>query len=177
MYRVAIHIAEDTAATGCWEPGAVAWLIPIYYFMLFKETNAKALSYMKKVITFGTFDVFHVGHINILERAASYGDFLTVGVSSDELNFSKKKRYPIYSEQDRTKIISSLRFVDEVFIEESLELKLEYIKQYDAKVLVMGDDWTGRFDWVKEACEVIYLPRTPSISTTEIIEVVRSMPK
>ncbi|CNH13217.1 adenylyltransferase/cytidyltransferase family protein [Yersinia pekkanenii] len=132
---------------------------------------------MKKIITFGTFDVFHVGHINILERAASYGDKLIVGVSSDELNLSKKKRYPIYSQNDRVKIISSLRFVDEVFIEESLDLKLEYIKQYDAKILVMGDDWAGRFDWVKEACDVIYLARTPSISTTEIIEVVRSLPR
>lgn len=130
---------------------------------------------MKKVITFGTFDVFHVGHINILERAAQFGDHLTVGVSSDELNFSKKKRYPIYPENDRARIIKSLKFVDEVFFEESLELKLEYIKQYNADVLVMGDDWTGRFDWVKEACEVIYLPRTPSISTTEIIEIVKSI--
>jgi glycerol-3-phosphate cytidylyltransferase len=130
---------------------------------------------MKKVITFGTFDVFHVGHINILERAAQFGDHLTVGVSSDELNFSKKKRYPVYPEKDRARIIKSLKFVDEVFFEESLELKLEYIKKYNADVLVMGDDWAGRFDWVREACEVIYLPRTPSISTTEIIEIVKSI--
>lgn len=132
---------------------------------------------MKKVITFGTFDVFHVGHINILERAASYGDYLVVGVSSDELNFSKKQRYPVYNQQDRVRIISSLKFVNEVFIEETLEKKLDYIREHDACVLVMGDDWAGRFDWVKKACEVIYLPRTPSISTTEIIEVVRSIPK
>ncbi|ORM84863.1 glycerol-3-phosphate cytidylyltransferase [Mixta gaviniae] len=129
---------------------------------------------MKKVITFGTFDVFHVGHINILERAARYGDYLVVGVSSDQLNFNKKQRYPVYSQEDRVKIIQSLKFVDEVFLEESLELKLEYIKHHQANVLVMGDDWAGKFDWVKDACEVIYLPRTPSISTTEIIEVVRS---
>lgn len=129
---------------------------------------------MKKVITFGTFDVFHVGHINIIERAASLGDYLIVGVSSDSLNFSKKNRYPIYNENDRMKIISSLKFVDEVFLEESLELKLDYIKKYNANLLVMGDDWEGRFDWVKNECEVIYLPRTPSISTTEIIEVVKS---
>lgn len=129
---------------------------------------------MTRVITFGTFDVFHVGHINILERAASYGDYLIVGISSDNLNFSKKNRYPIYSQGDRIKIISSLKFVDEVFVEESLELKLDYIKDYKADILIMGDDWKGRFDWVKEACDVIYLPRTPSISTTEIIEVVRS---
>lgn len=129
---------------------------------------------MKRVITFGTFDVFHVGHVNILERAAAYGDYLVVGISSDELNYSKKKRYPIYSQADRIKIIKSLRFVNEVFIEESLELKMDYIKNYRADVLIMGDDWQGRFDWVREACEVIYLPRTPSISTTEIIEVVRT---
>ncbi|EGT0666647.1 MULTISPECIES: adenylyltransferase/cytidyltransferase family protein [Citrobacter] len=126
---------------------------------------------MKKVITFGTFDIFHIGHINILERAAEFGDYLIVGVSSDELNFSKKQRYPVYNEKERVKIISSLRVVNEVFIEESLELKLEYIKKYNADVLVMGDDWEGRFDWVKPACEVIYLPRTPSVSTTEIIEI------
>lgn len=130
---------------------------------------------MKRVITFGTFDVFHVGHVNILERAAALGEHLIVGVSSDELNFSKKQRYPIYSEQDRMKIISSLKFVDTVFIEESLEKKKEYIQAYDADVLVMGDDWTGRFDWVGDICKVIYLPRTPSVSTTEIIEIVKAI--
>jgi len=130
---------------------------------------------MRRVITFGTFDVFHVGHVNILERAASYGDYLIVGISSDELNFSKKNRYPIYSESSRCKIISSLKCVNEIFIEESLELKADYIKKYNADTLVMGDDWVNRFDWVKDYCEVIYLPRTPSISTTEIIEVVRKM--
>lgn len=130
---------------------------------------------MKKIITFGTFDVFHVGHVNILERAASLGDYLIVGVSSDELNFSKKGRYPIYSQEDRIKIISSLKGVNEVFIENSLELKKEYIKQYDANVLVMGDDWLGKFDWVKDVCDVVYLPRTPSVSTTEIIEVVKTL--
>ncbi|MER1975250.1 adenylyltransferase/cytidyltransferase family protein [Pseudocitrobacter faecalis] len=130
---------------------------------------------MKRIITFGTFDVFHVGHVNILERAASLGDYLIVGVSSDNLNFSKKGRYPIYSQGERCKIISSLRFVNEVFIENSLELKKEYITQNNADVLVMGDDWLGRFDWVSDVCEVIYLPRTPSVSTTEIIEVVKAL--
>ncbi|MHA0995024.1 pantoate--beta-alanine ligase [Enterobacter ludwigii] len=129
---------------------------------------------MKKVITFGTYDVFHVGHINLIERASKLGDYVIVGVSSDALNFSKKNRYPVYNEADRLKIISSLKFVNEVFLEESLELKLEYIRKYDADLLVMGDDWEGRFDWVRNECDVIYLPRTPSISTTEIIEVVKS---
>lgn len=130
---------------------------------------------MKKVITFGTFDVFHIGHINILERASKLGDYLIVGVSSDALNFSKKNRNPIYTQDDRLKIISSLTFVNEVFLEESLDLKIEYIKKYKVDLLVMGDDWEGKFDWVKSACDVVYLPRTPSISTTEIIEVVKSI--
>lgn len=129
---------------------------------------------MKRVITFGTFDVFHIGHVNILRRARELGEHLIVGVSSDDLNFSKKQRYPIYSQDDRIGIISSLRFVDEVFLEESLELKLEYIKKFNIDLLVMGDDWAGRFDWVKSDCEVMYLPRTPSISTTEIIEIART---
>ncbi|WP_114729100.1 adenylyltransferase/cytidyltransferase family protein [Vibrio cholerae] len=130
---------------------------------------------MRRVITFGTFDVFHVGHINILKRAKELGNHLTVGVSSDQLNFAKKSRYPIYSQQDRVEIISSLKFVDEVFVEESLELKLDYIKKFHADILVMGDDWAGRFDWVKTNCDVIYLPRTPSISTTEIIEIAKKI--
>ena len=129
---------------------------------------------MKKVITFGTFDVFHIGHISILERAKSYGDYLIVGVSSDDLNFSKKGRKPIYSEKDRKKIIKSLSCVDEVFSEKSLDLKRQYIKDFNAEVLIMGDDWKGKFDNHKDQCDVIYLPRTPSISTKEIIEVVKS---
>lgn len=131
---------------------------------------------MKKIITFGTFDVFHVGHVNILERAKAMGDYLIVGVSSDQLNMSKKGRNPIYSENDRMHIIKALSCVDEVFFEHSLELKGEYIKRYDADVLVMGNDWEGRFDEFKNICEVKYFPRTPSISTTEIIEVVKSTP-
>jgi len=129
------------------------------------------------VITFGTFDVFHVGHVRILKRAAELGNELIVGLSSDQLNFKKKGRLPIYSQNDRAEIIASLSFVTETFFEESLELKAEYIKQFNADLLVMGDDWEGKFDWVKEQtnCEVLYLPRTPSISTTEIIEVVKAL--
>ena len=126
-----------------------------------------------RVITFGAFDVFHVGHVNILERARSFGTELYVGVSSDQLNYSKKGRYPVYSEEDRMRIISALACVDFVFSEESLELKADYIKHYNADILVMGDDWQGKFDEFKDICDVKYLPRTPSISTTEIIEVVR----
>lgn len=129
----------------------------------------------RRVVTFGTFDVFHIGHVNILERAKQEGDYLVVGVSSDALNFSKKQRYPVYNQEQRLKIVASLRFVDEVFVEESLELKSDYLTRFQADVLVMGDDWAGRFDDMRSYCEVVYLPRTPSISTTEIIEVVKSL--
>ncbi len=129
---------------------------------------------MKKVITFGTFDVFHAGHVKILERAKAMGDFLIVGISSDALNMKKKNRYPIYSQADRIHIVESLRCVDAVFVEESLELKGKYIEMFNADLLVMGDDWKGKFDHFSDLCEVHYFERTPSISTTEIIEVVRS---
>ena len=130
---------------------------------------------MKRVITFGTFDVFHVGHLRILERAREFGDHLIVGVSTDQMNFDKKQRYPVYSQDERMKIIQSLRFVDEVFLEESLALKRKYLTTYRADVLVMGDDWAGRFDELRDIAEVIYLPRTPSISTTAVIEKIRVM--
>ena len=124
----------------------------------------------KTVITFGTFDVFHVGHVRVLQRAAELGDRLVVGVSSDALNLAKKGRAPVFNEDERLEIISSLRVVDGVFLEESLEKKRDYIVEQHADVLVMGDDWTGKFDWVKDVCDVVYLPRTPSVSTTGLIE-------
>ena len=126
------------------------------------------------VITFGTFDVFHVGHLRVIERAASFGDRLVVGVSADELNLRKKNRLPVFSQGERLEIIAALRAVDEVFVEESLELKRDYILKYDAQVLVMGDDWAGRFDEFRDICRVEYLPRTPAISTTALIEKIAS---
>ncbi|MTD26964.1 pantoate--beta-alanine ligase [Erwinia sorbitola] len=129
---------------------------------------------MKTVITFGTFDIFHIGHLNILRRASEMGDRLVVGISSDRLNFNKKQRHPVYPQQQRMAIVSQIKGVDEVFLEESLEKKAEYIRQFSASVLVMGDDWAGRFDHLQTLCKVCYLPRTPSISTTSIIEVTRS---
>jgi glycerol-3-phosphate cytidylyltransferase len=124
----------------------------------------------RTVITFGTFDVLHVGHIRVLKRAAELGDRLVVGVSADELNIAKKGRAPVFTQEERLEIVGSLKMVDEVFVEESLEKKRDYIVEHGADVLVMGDDWVGKFDWVSDVCEVVYLPRTPSVSTTGLIE-------
>jgi len=127
----------------------------------------------KRVITFGTFDLFHIGHLNILKRATDYGDQLIVGISTDKLNFEKKRKLPIYCEHSRLEIIQSIRFVNEVFYEESLELKRDYIIKHKADVLIMGDDWEGAFDYCNDICQVVYLTRTPSISTTQIIELIK----
>lgn len=124
----------------------------------------------KTVITFGTFDVFHVGHLRVIERAAAFGERLVVGVSADALNERKKGRLPVFSQEERLEIVGALKAVDAVFVEESLELKREYILEHQADVLVMGDDWEGKFDELKDICEVRYLPRTPAISTTALIE-------
>lgn len=125
------------------------------------------------VITFGTFDLLHIGHINILEKAKNLGDKLIVGISSDNFSHQKKNRYPIYNQNERKKILESLEFVDEVFLEESFEKKKEYITKYKADILVMGNDWEGRFNEFNDVCKVIYFERTPSISTTEIIEKIK----
>ena len=122
---------------------------------------------MKKVITYGTFDLFHVGHLNMLKRAKALGDYLVVGVSSDDFNAIKgKKAY--HSVEDRMAILEALSFVDEVIVEESWDQKVTDIKERDIDVLVMGDDWKGQFDYLKEWCEVVYLSRTHGISTTKI---------
>ncbi|OCJ04170.1 glycerol-3-phosphate cytidylyltransferase [Rhizobium sp. AC44/96] len=128
---------------------------------------------MRKVITFGTFDVLHIGHIRILQRAKALGDHLTVGISTDALNYAKKQKDAVYSETDRMEIVRSIVGVDDVFLEHSLELKGHYIQQYGADILVMGDDWAGRFDHFKSLCQVVYLPRTDGISTTSTLENIR----
>ena len=128
-----------------------------------------------RVITFGTFDVFHIGHVNILERAKELGSHLTVGISTDALNFSKKGRNPVYNQEQRLKIVSSIHCVDEVFLEESLELKRKYLIEHQAGVLVMGDDWHGKFDMFQDICQVTYFERTKDISTSDIIKTVKMM--
>lgn len=126
-----------------------------------------------RIVTFGTYDVFHVGHLRLLERARALGDRLIVGISSDELNYRKKGRYPVFTQQERMDIVAALRCVDEVFIEESLELKREYLLRHRADVLTMGDDWAGKFDEFGDICRVVYFDRTPAISTTAVIEKIR----
>ncbi len=128
------------------------------------------MSASRTVVTFGTFDVFHVGHLRVIERAAALGDRLVVGVSADALNLRKKGRQPVFAEDERLAIIAALRYVDGVFLEESLELKRHYLLEHGADVLVMGDDWSGKFDEFEDICEVVYLRRTPAISTTALIE-------
>ena len=121
------------------------------------------------IITFGTFDLFHIGHLNMINRCKKYGDKLIVGISTDKLNYSKKNRYPIINEKNRMEIVKNLKAVDEVFFEESLELKEQYIKKYNADIFIIGDDWKGKFDYINKFCKVIYLPRTSNVSTTDIL--------
>lgn len=122
---------------------------------------------MKTILTYGTFDLFHIGHVRILERARALGGRLCVGVSSDEFNASKGKR-SIIPYQSRAAIVSALSVVDEVFPENSWDQKVQDIRRCKADVFVMGADWEGKFDHLKDACEVVYLPRTADVSTTEI---------
>lgn len=122
---------------------------------------------MKKVITYGTFDLLHTGHINILRRAKELGDYLVVAISSDEFNAGKgKKAY--YTFEQRKQILEAIRYVDEVIAEDTWEQKVDDIKNHDIDLFVMGDDWKGKFDFLQEHCEVVYLPRTEGISTTQI---------
>ena len=122
---------------------------------------------MKRVITYGTFDLLHYGHINLLKRAKALGDYLIVALSTDEFNEIKgKKSY--FSYEKRKALLEAIRYVDLVIPEENWEQKREDVKQYHVDIFVMGDDWAGKFDFLKDYCDVVYLPRTPEISTTQI---------
>ncbi|MFA7241076.1 MAG: adenylyltransferase/cytidyltransferase family protein [Sulfuricellaceae bacterium] len=126
---------------------------------------------MKTVITYGTFDLFHIGHLNLLRRLRALGDRLVVGVSSDEFNTIKGKS-TIVPYEHRAEILRALRFVDVVFPEQNWEQKREDIIREKAQIFAMGDDWTGKFDDLGDVCDVIYLPRTREISTTDIKQMV-----
>ena len=132
---------------------------------------------MKTGITFGTFDMFHYGHLRILQRSRALCDRLVVGVASDEFNMRKDKhRVPVFPWEQRAAIVAELKCVDKVFKEECEEKKADYIREHHADVFIIGADYEGRFDWLKEACgvEVVYLPRTPGVSTTELISKIKS---
>ena len=129
---------------------------------------------MKRVITYGTYDVIHFGHINLLKRARELGDYLIVGLSSDEFNAMKNKK-SYYSYDQRKFLIESCRYVDMVIPEDNWEQKISDIQKYNIDIFVMGDDWKGKFDFLKDYCEVVYLPRTPNVSSTQTKEYLNSI--
>lgn len=122
---------------------------------------------MKKIITYGTFDLLHYGHINLLKRAKSLGDYLVVALSTNEFNSIKGKEcyFPF---EERKKLLESIRFVDLVIPETCWEQKEADINEFKIDIFVMGDDWRGQFDYLKQYCEVVYLSRTPEVSTSAI---------
>ncbi|WP_151796913.1 adenylyltransferase/cytidyltransferase family protein [Acinetobacter soli] len=123
---------------------------------------------MKKIITYGTFDLFHVGHLNLLNRARSLGDYLVVVLSTDEFNKEYKNKQTIISYNDRKSILESLRVVDLVVPETCWEQKIDDVKKYDIDTFVMGSDWKGHFDFLGNYCNVKYLERTANISSSEL---------
>ena len=125
---------------------------------------------MKKIITYGTFDLLHYGHINLLKRAKALGDYLIVALSTDEFNWNSKAKKCYFSYEVRKQLLEAIRYVDLVIPEENWEQKINEIKEFRIDTFVMGDDWKGKFDFLKPYCEVVYLPRTPEISTSQIKE-------
>ena len=123
---------------------------------------------MKRVITYGTFDLLHYGHINLLRRAKALGDYLIVALSTDEFNWREKQKKSYFSYDERKAMLEAIRYVDLVIPEENLGQKKTDVEKYHVDVFVIGDDWTGQFDFLRDQCEVVYLPRTPEISTTKI---------
>ncbi len=121
----------------------------------------------KRVITYGTFDMFHIGHLKLLQRLKNLGDELIVAVSTDEFNEEKRKKILIPYDQ-RAEIVANIKCVDKVIPEENWEQKVTDVKKYNVDIFAMGNDWEGKFDFLKEYCEVVYLPRTKDISTTQL---------
>ena len=123
---------------------------------------------MKKIITYGTLDLLHYGHINLLQRAKALGDYLIVALSTDEFNWNSKQKKCYFTYEQRKRLLEAVRYVDLVIPEENWEQKINDVKEFKVDTFVMGDDWKGKFDFLKDYCEVVYLPRTPEISTTQI---------
>lgn len=123
---------------------------------------------MKKVITYGTFDLLHYGHINLLQRAKALGDYLIVALSTDEFNSIEKGKVTYFTYEERKRLLEAIRYVDLVIPEKNWDQKVSDVQEFRADVFVMGDDWKGKFDFLKDYCEVVYLERTPEISTTKI---------
>lgn len=123
---------------------------------------------MKRIITYGTFDLLHYGHINLLRRAKQQGDYLIVALSTDEFNLQSKNKVCYFSYEKRKALLEAVRYVDLVIPESNWDQKVEDVKLYHIDKFIMGDDWKGKFDFLKDHCEVVYLPRTPEISTTKI---------
>lgn len=122
---------------------------------------------MKRVITYGTYDLLHYGHINLLKRARALGDYLVVAISTDEFNKKMKNKICVQTYEERKMILESLRYVDLVIPEENWEQKINDINLYKIDTFCIGDDWKGKFDFLKDYCNVVYLPRTQGISTTQ----------
>lgn len=123
---------------------------------------------MKRVITYGTFDLLHYGHINLLRRSKALGDYLIVALSTDEFNLNKKGKKCYFTYEERKKLLEAIRYVDLVIPEKCWEQKIKDVEEYHIDTFVIGDDWRGKFDFLKNQCEVVYLERTPEISTTQI---------
>ena len=124
---------------------------------------------MKRVITYGTFDLLHYGHINLLRRAKQQGDYLIVALSTDEFNWNEKRKKCYFSYEQRKALLEAIRYVDLVIPEENWEQKITDVKEFRVDTFVMGDDWKGKFDFLKEeGVDVVYLPRTPEISTSKM---------
>lgn len=123
---------------------------------------------MKKIITYGTFDLLHYGHINLLQRAKEMGDYLIVALSTDEFNSIEKNKITYFSYEERKRLLEAIRYVDLVIPENSWEQKISDVKEFRIDTFVIGDDWKGKFDFLREYCDVVYLERTPEISTSKI---------
>ena len=128
---------------------------------------------MKKVITYGTFDLLHYGHINLLRRAKELGDYLIVALSTDEFNWNEKQKKCFFTYEQRKKLLEAIRYVDLVIPEENWAHKISDVQEFRVDTFVIGNDWEGKFDFLRDYCEVVYLPRTPEISTTQIKQELR----